>query len=147
MDRIWRIGGIEMISKAPLFAVAFLCFGTPPAFAFDEFPDLAFSELAQLSNTSVEAIERATTIFRKQKVIWNNYKVAVAENEHSFLVEFWQPEREVALPSLGMIRNGQWTAKEDIPGGIVIERIGSFRVTLDKKTWRATWNSLEGDKF
>ncbi len=136
-----------MISKAPFFAVLLLCFGAPPAFAFDEFPDLAFSELAQLSSASVEAIDRATAIFRKQKVDWKNYKVAVAENEHSFLVEFWQPEREVAVPSMGMIRNGRWTAKEDIPGGTVIARVGSFRVTLDKKTWRATWNSLDGDKF
>ncbi len=122
-----------MISKAQLFAIVIFCFGAPPAFAFDEFPDLIFSELAQLSNTSIEAIDRATTIFRKQKLDWKNYKVAVAENEYSFLVEFWQPEHEVALPS--------------ISGGTIVTRVGSFRVTLDKKTWRAKWNSLEGDKF
>ena len=122
-----------MISKAQLFAIVIFCFGATPAFPFDEFPDLIFSELAQLSNTSIEAIDRATTIFRKQKLDWKNYKVAVAENEYSFMVEFWQPERQVALPSTS--------------GGTVITRVGSFRVTLDKKTWRANWNSLEGDKF
>jgi hypothetical protein len=108
-----------------------------------------FTELAQLSSASVDALERATAIFRKQKIGWKNYKVSVLESDYSFLVEFWQPEHEITIHPDAIMRNGRLITKGDVPGGDLISTrpSESFRVTLDKKTWRATWNSLEGDKF
>lgn len=138
-----------MIAGRPLLALLLLFLSTLPSFAEIMGVREPFSELAQLSSAGVEALEHATAIFRKQKIGWKNYKVSVSESDYSFLVEFWRPEQEITTHPDWIIRNGQLITKDDVPGGelTATSSLESFRVKLDKKTWRATWNSLEGDKF
>ena len=138
-----------MKARWPLLALLLLYLSTPPSFAEIMGVREPFWELAQLSSGGAEALERATAIFRKQRIGWKNHKVSVSESDYSFLVEFWQPGHEVTIHPDWIMRNGQLITKLDVPGGelIATRPLESFRVTLEKKTWRATWNSLEGDKF
>jgi hypothetical protein len=136
-----------MNMKHLMLSMVLVFLGTGPSVGYDE-PFECFSPVASPSKESARAVESATTVFREKNFGWQNYKTKVEESKLSWLVEFWQPEKEASYtwqvtgPDYDC-HTGRWESWHPPQSVTTVDRVDSFQVKVNKRSLRAVWNSID----